>query len=372
MDKFVQFMAHSPQKTIFLRKSGTQIIMAAYNGNVLSIGSDNYLINTDYSLDLSATTLMEGGAPVLNTQYNIYCTIISSTPTLKLSATTPLSVPYSGYTYRTGDLGSVYLGTVFIKSSFSDFAIFQDNVPNNPELLNRSNHTGGQDASTITSGIFDIARIPQTALSRLTVVADQAARFALTTAQVQNGDTVLQTSPNNTMYYVVDETQLNSAAGYAIYTAVTDWATLNNKPQIVQDLAAILSPSENDILQYKSGAWVKVSLNSLKVSVEKDTINTLTSSSGNVVIDCTKKINTLVLTENVSSWSYTDRPTGNDSVKLRILVKQNTSTAFTVVSPATKTPVFAWSFSATLSCEEWIELTITATQVYLIPSGVLV
>lgn len=372
MDKFVQFMAHSPQKTIFLRKNGTQIIMAAYNGNVLSIGSDNYLINTDYSLDLSATTLMEGGAPVLNTQYNIYCTIISSTPTLNLSATAPLSVPYSGYTYRTGDLGSVYLGTVFIKSSFSDFAIFQDNVPNNPELLNRSNHTGGQDASTITSGIFDIARIPQTALSRLTVVADQAARFALTTAQVQNGDTVLQTSPNNTMYYVVDETQLNSAAGYAIYTAATDWATLNNKPQIVQDLAAISSPNEDDILQYKSGAWVKQSLSSLRNSLNVESLTTISSTAGAVDLDCNNKNNYLVLTENVTSWNITNRPSGTNIAKISISIKQDSSTAFTCVSPATKTANTPWTANATLDSQEVLELWIDSTSVILFNRGVLV
>lgn len=45
-------------------------------------------------------------------------------------------------------------------------------------------------------------------------VANQAARFALTTANVQNGDFVLQ-SDTNVLYEVVDQTALNSEAGYS-------------------------------------------------------------------------------------------------------------------------------------------------------------
>ena len=90
------------------------------------------------------------------------------------------------------------------------------------------------DASKITSGTIDIARLPAGALEKMVVVDDQAARFALTTAQVQNGDTVKQVSPNNTMYYVVDDTKLNSEDGYEIYTAGSatsvPWSGVTGKP----------------------------------------------------------------------------------------------------------------------------------------------
>jgi hypothetical protein len=74
------------------------------------------------------------------------------------------------------------------------------------------------DASKVISGVFDIARIPPAALERLHIVADQTARFALTTANVQNGDTVKQ-ADTNTMYFVIDDTNLDSETGYEIYTA---------------------------------------------------------------------------------------------------------------------------------------------------------
>ncbi len=85
-------------------------------------------------------------------------------------------------------------------------------------LKNKSDLNHVHDASKITSGVFDVARIPPVALERLVVVADDTARYALTTDTVQLGDTVKVTS-SGYMYLVVDDTQLDTDAGYAIYTA---------------------------------------------------------------------------------------------------------------------------------------------------------
>ena len=75
-------------------------------------------------------------------------------------------------------------------------------------------------ASEITSGTIDIARLPPAALERMHIVADQTARYALTTSTVQEGDTVKQTD-TGVMYLVVDSTKLNSADGYTEYSAGT-------------------------------------------------------------------------------------------------------------------------------------------------------
>ena len=75
-------------------------------------------------------------------------------------------------------------------------------------------------ASEITSGTIDIARLPPAALERMHIVADQTARYALTTNTVQEGDTVKQTD-TGVMYLVVDSTKLNSADGYTEYSAGT-------------------------------------------------------------------------------------------------------------------------------------------------------
>ena len=89
------------------------------------------------------------------------------------------------------------------------------------------------DASKITSGTIDIDRLPQGALDRLIKVADDTARFKLTTKDVQLGDSVKVTSTKK-MYIVVDETKLSSEAGYEPYTADSaasvPWSGVTGKP----------------------------------------------------------------------------------------------------------------------------------------------
>ena len=88
----------------------------------------------------------------------------------------------------------------------------------------------GLDASKITSGLIDISRIPAAALERCVVVANDTARFALTKSQVQVGDSVKVTNPDNLMYVVVDDNKLNQEAGYVQYGAAVKWETIKDKP----------------------------------------------------------------------------------------------------------------------------------------------
>ena len=102
-----------------------------------------------------------------------------------------------------------------------------------------ASHTHGNgditslDASKITSGTISIDRLPQGALERLTVVANDTARFKLTSTSVQKGDTVKVTSTGK-MYYVVDESKLSTEDGYEVYAAGTaasvPWSGVTGKP----------------------------------------------------------------------------------------------------------------------------------------------
>lgn len=89
------------------------------------------------------------------------------------------------------------------------------------------------DASKITSGTIDIDRLPKAALERMVVVADDAARFKLTTATAQVGDTVKVTATNK-MYLVKDDSKLNAEDGYEPYTASSassvPWSGVTGKP----------------------------------------------------------------------------------------------------------------------------------------------
>ena len=78
------------------------------------------------------------------------------------------------------------------------------------------------DATTLT-GTVPAGCLPNVAKTTMVTVADQAARFKLTTSDVQNGDVVYQ-KDNGVMYLVVDESYLSTEQGYQPYksdTAVT-------------------------------------------------------------------------------------------------------------------------------------------------------
>lgn len=91
----------------------------------------------------------------------------------------------------------------------------------------------GFDASKLTSGTINIDRLPKAALERLFVVTDDTARFALTTAAAQSGDTVKVTSTGK-MYLIKDESKLSSEDGYEPYTASSassvPWSGVTGKP----------------------------------------------------------------------------------------------------------------------------------------------
>lgn len=88
------------------------------------------------------------------------------------------------------------------------------------------------DASKLT-GTISIDRLPHGALERCVPVKSDSERFALTSAQVQKGDTVKVTDTGK-MYFVVDETKLNTEEGYEVYTAGSatsvPWAGVTGKP----------------------------------------------------------------------------------------------------------------------------------------------
>ena len=109
-------------------------------------------------------------------------------------------------------------------------------VPTNvSELTNDSGFltaSSNLDSSKLT-GTIDIARLPKGALERLVTVSNQTARFALTTSDVQLGDTVKQLD-TGVMYIVSDESKLSSNDGYTEYTAGSatsvPWSGVSGKP----------------------------------------------------------------------------------------------------------------------------------------------
>lgn len=104
------------------------------------------------------------------------------------------------------------------------------------------------------SGLIPIEEIPKIAFSDCITVENDTARFALTTADVQKGDTVYVNS-TEIMYFVVDDTKLNLEAGYKPLAAgiaaqavcdknsndiTTTYATISYVDSLVGDINSIL------------------------------------------------------------------------------------------------------------------------------------
>lgn len=112
----------------------------------------------------------------------------------------------------------------------------QDN-PHNISLTQLGTYSSAQieamlaalDAGQIISGTIDVDRLPKTAICELVTVADDAARFALTIEEIQLGDHV-RVEDTGSLYFVKDDTQLDSENGYEPYSASVDWASITGKP----------------------------------------------------------------------------------------------------------------------------------------------
>lgn len=169
--------------------------------------------------------------------------------TIDTNRAVDISVPISGTEVTVGTDHTLNLKSVAASKVSGTLAT--TNIPN-------------LDASKITTGTIDIARLPKAALDTLVKVADEAARLKLTTASVQTGDTVYVTATNK-MYLVIDDTKLTSEDGYKVYTAgaaaTVDWSGVTNKPVTMTGATAsaagkgglVPDPKVGDQTKYLSG-----------------------------------------------------------------------------------------------------------------------
>lgn len=145
--------------------------------------------------------------------------------------------------------------------------------------------------ASLLTGTVALANLPAGALERLVQVADDAARFALTIAEVQAGDTV-QVGSGGPMYRVVDPDQLGSEAGYVEYTAgaaaSVPWSGVTGVPATLADLAgrsigydgATDIPAKSDVASAISTAIAALSPNSLTAGDSSLTLSDGGSGSG--------------------------------------------------------------------------------------------
>lgn len=75
-----------------------------------------------------------------------------------------------------------------------------------------------ENKADLVNGVIPANQIPPEVFERMKVVADDTARFALTTSDVQDGD-IVYVNATQIMYYVYDEEHLDSESGYKPFSA---------------------------------------------------------------------------------------------------------------------------------------------------------
>ncbi len=202
-------------------------------------------------------------------------------------------------------ISTVNDGTLTIQKNGTNVATFTANQSANAtanitvptavsELTNDSGYltsSSNLDASKLTSGTVDIARLPQGALERLVKVANEAARYALTIADVQLGDTVQQLD-TGIMYVVTDTDHLDSAAGYTEYTAGTaasvPWSGVTGKPTFA---AVATSGAYSDL----TGTPTIPTVNDATLTIQQNGVNVQTFTA-NASTNATANIQCVDLT----------------------------------------------------------------------------
>ncbi len=166
-----------------------------------------------------------------------------------------------------------------------------------------SNDITSLDASKLT-GTISVDRLPHGALERLIVVANDTERLALTTSQIQKGDTVKVTATEK-MYYVVDDTKLSSEDGYEIYTAGTassvDWSGVTNKPTTFAPTTHTHTKSQiTDFpTSLKNPTALTISVNGTSTTYDGASAKTVTISESSLGITAitTTEIDTILASE---------------------------------------------------------------------------
>ena len=116
------------------------------------------------------------------------------------------------------------------------------------------------------NGQVPLNELPAMVFEHMEVVENDTARFALTTDEVQNGDTVYVNS-SEIMYFVIDDTKLDREAGYKPLAAGTAAKAIADKNgnDISQTYQAIIS-AQNKI----SSDYVDDSQSTNKFNVQAD------------------------------------------------------------------------------------------------------
>ena len=340
----------APTKDVYHYTNGS---FHLYDHTTVSSGTETLAWNSSVTLATVNGTAIKAKLPqnpdtdskvavTLGTTTKAYLLGTSTTPTSSAQGVTAIS-----------DTG-VYLDTTAGRLTASSFAGNGQNITlnaanavvttdSNKKLTTTSTLSASAipniDASKITSGTIDIARLPAGALERCVVVESEAARYALTTDDIQKGDTVKQKNSDNTytMYFVVDDTKLDQAAGYEVYTAGSatsvPWSGVTSKPTTLSGYGINDAKIASGTITLGSSTITPLtSGSSLDASKLTGTASVNTTGKATTAGTADKVANNLVLKLKSGTTEGTDLYTYNGSGGKTLDIKQGSNITLTAAS----------------------------------------
>lgn len=185
-----------------------------------------------YLVGFTATTLNTAGNTVTSTGVTFPNIYIGSNGVINGTITNASSASYASTAAR--DSSGKQINTNYITSVFQ--TLDANGIPFLKYKKGDNTETDIGSYAPLTNGVIDLKYIPKTAIERIETVDTTADMYALTTAKIQIGDIVHVTGTGK-MYYVVDETKLNQAAGYREFqvgvAGSVAWGNVTGKPPVL-------------------------------------------------------------------------------------------------------------------------------------------
>ena len=199
-----------------------------YAGTVVAASATNGHITID-GVDTTVYTLPTGGSAIGGVK-----TTSSGAGTVKINSGGTMELNTSGATAGTypkvtvNNKGIVTSGANLAASDIPSITLSKISDAGTAAAKNTGTSSGNVPVLG-SDGKLDTAVLPPLAIGTAVTVADDTARFALTTSSVQNGDVVNVTGTSKS-YFVIDDTKLSQEAGYSqILTPAAPVQSVNGK-----------------------------------------------------------------------------------------------------------------------------------------------
>lgn len=254
-----------------LNYAGTVVSASNTNGHLIIDGTDT----TVYTLPVGGSTI--GG--VKTTSSGAGKIKIDSNGAMQLNTSGATAGTYSKVTVT--NMGIVTSGANLTESDIPTITLSK--VSDAGTAASKDVGTSSGNVPVLDSnGKLNTSVMPALALNTTKVVATEAARKALTTSDVQNGDMVIVTGTNKT-YMVIDDTKLSQDAGY------TQILTPDAPVQSVNGKTGTVSLTTSDVAEGTNLYYTQARFNTAfaaKASSGLTDGSTIVHSTDTLIIDC--------------------------------------------------------------------------------------